>query len=419
MADVGVLNIRITSSMENFQEGVRKTQSHLTSMDATLGRIQRTLIAFVAVKVFREMAEALKDVVTKTGDLSLSMAHIARLSGIEGTALNELTASLKNLSLEVPVSINKLAEMGQIAAQAGVQTSEGIAAIVKTSGQLQALDKNLGTEQTIRLLAQLPKAYNDSITSVDKYASALLKAGDMSVGGTAEVAQAVFRMISAGKTLDIMPPVLMAIGSMAIDMGAMASRGGTEWNRAMTQMAINFEKVAKVIDVSSVEMKKIIDENPTEALVLLMKKLSEIPSKAERLIILKDIFGEIGLKAIAPMIPKIDELGNRIEILNQTFKEGTYIEEQYKKIQEEFAIQWKILGQAIDLAKIALGEELLPLLKEFVKSTIEWIKTDLVKHIKLFGEIIIAIWNSGALQSLGRALGELKKSGLIKWVLCR
>ena len=357
MTDIGSLNIRITASTENLQNGIKQAQGHLSTLDQTIGRVQRTLIAFAALQVFRGFIDGAKEAVKTASDFSLAMAHVSRMTEIHGESLNQFKQTLKDLSITLPITTMELSKMAVVAAQAGVETSAGIQKLVKTASVLTVLNTELGKEETVKALVRLAKGMNIPMEDANKLAAALQYVGDSSVGGATDVVNATLRMISAGKSLDFTAAQLMAIAGLTIDVGLEANRAGTVWNRAFIQIATNAAKAAQVVGVSTSEFRDMIQKNQVDALILLLQKLGEIENRSLRLQKINEIFSGIGLRGIGPLIDQVDKLSLAMKNAGDVYEKGTYHIEQYARIQDELAIKAQTTRNNWNLMKQEMAED--------------------------------------------------------------
>ena len=372
--EVGTITIRIQAITDNFQQGMKKAQDNLSNLERGIQRLQRAAIAFAGLFIFRRFLSQIGDAIKTASDFSLSMAHISRMTDMADVSIKELAEDFRKLSLIIPIPVQQLGEMGVLVAQAGINTRKEILAIVETAGKLKTLNKEMSIETSVKALIQLAKAFNMPLTMAKNFASAIQYAGDESIGGANDVVEATLRMVSAGKTLGFAPEQLIAIASLTIDVGVSAERAGMTWNRAFIQMVTNAKKAASVMGISFTDFKKMMDEDVMGTLTLLLSKIAEIPSRAERVRVVQDIFAGVATRGVAPLLDIIDKLEERVTGVEGAFKKGIYITEQYGKVVGETAIQTKLFGDALVLLKEKAGTEFLKVLNEILPSLSQTIK---------------------------------------------
>ena len=391
------IDILINIRTARFNRGIKQTNQRLSSLGRTTGRVQRTMVAFAALFIARRMLSGMKDMITAAGDFQLQMIQIGRVSSIAGFELMGMRDALLELSTTMVASVDELAELAIVAGRSGINTREGMIEIAK-SASMMANVADLTAVEATNAFIKISKAMKLPISEANKLASAILVTAKDFAVSESEIVKAMLRMVAAGKTLGLLVPEMIALAAVTVEVGLSARRAGTVWNRALFQMTKNIEKVADIMGVSAKEIKDAIDKDATEALIDLLKTIAAIPSAAERLIKVQEIFALVGARGAAPLLSELDRLREAMIKAGLAFDEGTELAKDYELVLGSFNKQAKLLGDTFKSLKIKVADEALPGLTRAVQ--------DLTAVLKKLDEATLFLFKIKTIVEFFRDIGR-------------
>jgi len=362
-----IIDVQLRFSTAQFTAGIKQANMQLGVFNKTVGRVQRTMVAFAALFIARGLFRGMKAVVKQAGDLQFQMVQIQRITGLSAESVDGFKDALLELSTEVVASVSELSELAIVAARAGVRTEAGMIQIARAASMMAELS-DMSAVQTTNALIKIIKAMGLATSDAQAVGSAIVGVAKTVAATEGEISQAVMRMASSGRMLGLTVPDLTALAGVTIELGVDARRTGTLWNRAFIQMVKNADKAAKVMGITRAAFKKMIDDDATRAVTLLLDKLSEIPSGFEKLKKGTSIFQMIGIRGVGPVINNMDNLHDKLSIASKKFLEQKQLAEDYTMVMGTFNVTMKLLSQSFQIAGIALGEGLLGPLKEFAET---------------------------------------------------
>ena len=394
MSTLALESVVASEKMSVFNDSLKSVSSSLWLMSSGLQQFGRSMsIAFTAPIV------AAATLATKSfADWEKGTVSIQRAAEITRKEADAITESFIKISQQIPITVEELQKAGYAAAQAGVTGEKAITNFAKAAVMLSKVGgdafKALPVDDLANKLAKLGIAFGETGENweeVNNLASSLLVVAKAVPGSLGEIVEAMRRTSGVAVTMGLsLADTTAAMGTL-VAAGIPAARAGTEFSRILLEIAQNSEKVGQALgytDEKMGEFEERIDTDMMGVLIELIDRYGQVEGRLDKMTHLQEIFGEISLKALLPLIDNADLLKDLMSRANQELESGALI-------TAEFATEANSLSGTIqvfknNLAALAeiIGRDLAPYINLFLQSAIMGLKNligwwrELNPHVK-------------------------------------
>lgn len=355
------LNLRLNAT--GFQEGVTNANTALSSLNATLGRISRSFVSFLAIMAGRAVLQAFADSVKGAAELEYQLALVSRTSGITGTEITRLKNEMTALSISLGQPIEALSQLAIGAGRAGVKTVDEMMAIADTSSRM-AMITGESADKISTYLLKISNAFKLPLTDVNHLASAVAVAGKETAATEEDIFKAMTRMAASGNMLGMTADQLVALAAIAVDSGVLATRAGTEWQSAFNKVIQQAGIAGPLIGQTADQFKKFATQDFNAALLAIAVALERDYKGVDKLSIATQLFGQQGLKVIGPFLTSLEKFGSVASKTTQAFRDGNYVFDASSALMDQVKIRIDSAKQAISTMGRAVGDELLPFVSD-------------------------------------------------------
>lgn len=307
--------------------------------------------------------------VTKTVD-GLS-DNFGNLTG-EGQRLAD---QFRKLALEVPVSVNELNRIGELAGQLGVG-KEDILEFTRTIAAL-GVTTNLTFEEGATQIARFTNvtklvapAGASMAEQAERIGSTVVELGNNMATTESEIVQFGLRIAGAGAQIGLSQDQILAFGAALSSVGINAEAGGTSISKLFIDMA-------KAVELGGSQLEryneivpgfaKLFKEDAAGALNKFFVSLNETQKSSESLFpTIEDLgFTEVRLRdTILKTASASDILTKALGWSAGAYKENTAMANEAAKRYSTFESQLKLFDNAVNDAAITLGNKMLPALND-------------------------------------------------------
>ena len=244
----------MVTNFKNFATGATKhvvgaLKSILTHIGPLLG-----IVGFAGLGL------SIKKSVDAFGEFDTGMKTVQKTTGMAGDELAALGDTFKEMSKEIPKSAAELADIGAVAGQLGIQGAENIAIFTKTISEV-SVAMDMTAEDAATSMAKIAAAFQEPVTNVEKFGSAINALENTTAAAGVEIIGAMTRMAASGAQLGLTTDQAAALGATLIAMGIPAEKAGTELNTAFTKIALNWDKMAAQMGMSTETAAKMMEED--------------------------------------------------------------------------------------------------------------------------------------------------------------
>lgn len=359
-----------------------------------------------ASKAVQSFVAATQEYVQAYATLDDAMSAVQKTTGMTREEVEALHNSLKNI--DTRTSTEELLKIAEIGGRLGL-AKEDIEAFTKSVDVANvALGDSFagGAEEIATVLGKIRGAFKttkemDIESAFNSIGSALNSVGASSAATEGNVAQFTQRIGALPEAMK--PSIQEAIGLGAAFENASinAEVASTAYGQLMTKAAANIEKFAEVMGRPVDEIRELLNTNPVEFMLQFSESMKGVP--ADQLgSKLKDLkLNAVGVQeAIGAMSGQTDEFRRILSVSSEEFAKGTSMMEEFGTVNNNAAAQLEKAKKAVEDAKAALGEELMPVITQITQSS--------ATGLKIAKEVIkFAIQHKGLVIALAIAYGAL------------
>lgn len=316
-----------------------KQLSIFDKTNSSLKKIGATLLAYAG---FNELTSGLRKMYDLNVKLSDQLADIEKTTGITGRELMALSDDINKINTRT--SVEQLNNLAIAAGKIGIQGRKDVLEFVKAGNMINvALGEDLG-EDAIKNIAKL----NDILgitkeLGVEKAllstGSAINELGQSSTASESYLVDFALRLGGIASQAGITMQQILALGSVADQLGQNVEVSATALNKFITTIVANTDKVAKAIGVTSAELRGVLDQSTWDGLLFVFEKLQGRGGLAG----LAPIMGDLGsdgarLTAVLSALTKnASMLTKEVNLSNEAFEEATSVVDETTKKEESFA----------------------------------------------------------------------------------
>lgn len=373
-----------------------------------------------ASSAVRSFVAATQEYVQAYATLDDAMSAVQKTTGMTREEVEALHNSLKNI--DTRTSTEELLKIAEIGGRLGL-AKEDIEAFTRSVDVANvALGDSFagGAEEIATVLGKIRGAFKttkemDIESAFNSIGSALNSVGASSAATEGNVAQFTQRI---GALPEAMKPSIqetIGLGAAFENASINAEVASTAYGQLMTKAAANIEKFAEVMGRPVDEIRELLNTNPVEFMLQFSESMKGVP--ADQLgSKLKDLkLNAVGVQeAIGAMSGQTDEFRRILSVSSEEFANGTSMMEEFGTVNNNAAAQLEKAKKAVEDAKSALGEELMPVITQITQSSATGLKIakEVIKFAIQHKGLVIALASAyGALLLAQKAVNAAQKEG--------
>ena len=312
-----------------------------------------------------------------------------------------------NLTETLPMSGVELAKASESASRLGVTNPDQIRKVVETGTKLGVafgMSPDDVTKQVVKIANAKGIDLNksDSLDKVMEFADAINYLDDHTAASGREIINFTKKAVQTAEGVKMDTKDVSAFGATLVSLGISADSANTGFKNLMTVLQTgprNQKKGAEYLEksgYSAKELATLFKKNPTETAVAFIKRLNKLrnaPAGSDAAAIVRFAFGQMSSQAIMALVNNPEVLEKYLAMARQNSKGWTEKEFQARQ-KNDPAVRFKILDNKLKALQIDLGEVLMPIADEFIK-TIKNFSDTVQPFIKNHPEFIRAGANAG------------------------
>jgi tubulin-specific chaperone A len=391
--------IRISSELKKlkkiYDEHCASLKSVGEEIENNTGKLKDNIVAaggFSAavqggIALLKKFVSATQEYVDAYATIDDAMSAVQKTTGMTRDEVESLRNSLQNI--DTRTSTEELLKIAEIGGRLGLakEDIESFARSVDVANVALGDSFQGGAEEIATVLGKIRGAFQDTKEmgiedAFNAIGSALNSVGATCAATEGNVAQFAQRL---GALPDAMKPSVqeaIGLGAAFENSSINAEIAATAYGQLMTKAAANIGKFAAAMGEPVEEMRELLNTNPVEFMLRFAESMRGMPAD-ELGAQLKDLkLNAVGVQeAIGAMSSQTDEFRRILEVSATEFANGTSMMEEFGTVNNNAAAQLEKAKNAVQDAKAALGEELIPLLTDLTKGTASSIKvvTEVIK----------------------------------------
>ncbi|KKN73402.1 hypothetical protein LCGC14_0401050 [marine sediment metagenome] len=327
-------------------------------------------IGFASVKAAISLESAFAGVAKTTDGLVDDMGRLTQVG-------SEIRTGFRDLAKEVPIAVEELLKIGELAGQLGIPKN----ALIDFTETVAALGEttNLTTEAAATSLARLGNIYQvkseNMAESTSQVGSALVALGNQFATNEADIISFAERIAGAGKIAGLTQSDILAIGAAFSSVGIQAESGGTavqtvlqEMQKAVIEGSDTLDLFAEATGKSAEEF---ADAFRTDAAGAFSEFVLELGNQGEQAFITLE---ELGLadrrlsRAFLSLGGAGDLLNRTMEVSNEAFDENIALMDEARIRYLTTESQLRILKNVFRDIGMTIGNAFLPFLNMAIQA---------------------------------------------------
>lgn len=374
----------------------------LSKVKVAVGLVAAAFVAFGAVILTKQILRAIQEY----REFEAGLVGVGKTADISGQALDEMGQRISEMSLRIPVATKELLAIAQSAGQLGVKGSENILKFTEVIAKVtRATD--LTAEAASTSFARILSVTGESIGSVDKLASVIVRLGNDSKATESDITFMTNEIVKAVGIFDVSSANAAAFSAALKEMGTQAELGRSALGRTFFALdritkggGAKLEELSKVVGLTGEQFKKTFEEDSARAFQIFIEGIGKIVKNKGPVEDTLKAFGLSG-QAILNVLPALAKnsgiLAEKMKLANDELKNATALN---KEVARSFAtLDSKIIiaGNRWDDLRKDIGKEFeLPVLEilnefgQFIKDNKKDI-IELAKNLASIAQSIISI----------------------------
>ena len=356
-----------------------------------------SMITASLLQVKDSIADFIRDNTQSYIALDAEMANVQKFTGLAREGVEELNAEFKKIDTRTSViELNKLAEE---AGRLGKTSKEDILGFVKAADIINVALDDLGEGATLEI-SKLTDIFGDEKAlgterSMLAVGSVINELSQNCTAAAPYLANFTKRLAGVGAQADMTIPQIMGFAAVLDSQGQAVEMSATAVSQLITKMFQDPAKIAKAVGMDIQEFTNLVKTDTNAALLTLLERLNSFGSMD----VLAPLFKEMGTDGarasavLASLAGNIDMVRQQQEIATQAYNDATSVVEEFTVQNETEEATLEKKRKKYEEAKVALGEELLPVMSSFVStgSMIAKLLLSLIKFVKEHHKAIISI----------------------------
>lgn len=243
--DLDLDDKNFNAKLDDAKREVEKTGKSISESLTTLSRnagesMQKTgrsisEVGDALIKLGAAPTIALIGIAKAAIDFESSFAGIRKTVDLSEAGFQKLSANLRGIAKEAPVSVNELNRITELAGQLGVS---GVDNLTKFTNVITKFTTATGIagETAATSFARIANVMQEPIKNIDRMGSVVAQLGDSSAATEGEILQFSERIAGAGKIAGLSTANIFAIGSSMASVGVEAEAGGTAVQKVLISM---------------------------------------------------------------------------------------------------------------------------------------------------------------------------------------
>jgi len=295
----------------------------------------------------------------------------------------ELAQGFRDLSFEIPVSVNELNKIGELGGQLGIAKEELLSftetiAKIATTTDLTIEAASMDMAKFVNVTKQVAPAGMLASEQIERMGSTIVELGNNTATTESAILAMATRIAGVGNIIGLTQPEILGISAAMSAVGINAQAGGTAMSRAMTMMATavemgggEIELFAEVSKLSVDEFSRLFKDDAAAAISAFLVGLGEIKEDGGNTFKTIDELGFSNIRLQTAMLKGAsasDLFTKSLAMAKAEYELNTALNIEFNKRASTLISTLKMLGNVLYDAFIEVGNKYLPALKDFLNN---------------------------------------------------
>jgi TP901 family phage tail tape measure protein len=354
--------------VKSLDKGLVQAENSLYRFSRNLRSIGSGLTASVTLPLLAVAGSASKAAI----GFESSFAGIRKTMDLTEAEFGRLAQANRDLAKTIPVSVNELNRIGELAGQLGIRGVDNVLKFEDTIAKL-AVTTDLTADQAALSFAQIANVMQLPQGEIDRLGAAVVGLGNNFATTESRIVDFTTRIAGAGKIAGLSVADVAGIGTAFASLGVNAESGGTAVQKVLLKMVsavvsggAALETFARTSGMSAAEFRQAFKDDAAGAFVAFVEGLGASGDSAIAILNALGLSNERVRASFLAAAGAGDLVSRAVAQANSDFKANSALSEEAAKRFATMASQLGILwGQLKDVG-ITLGTALMPALKDLV-----------------------------------------------------
>lgn len=363
---------KITSKMNTIGSSMGKTGKRWEDVGSKMTETGTAMTIGITAPLAAVVGGATKASI----EFESAFAGVRKTVDMSEAGFAKLRKGIIDMSKQMPQSASEIASVAETAGQLGIQNKH-ILSFTKTMVNM-GVATNMSSEEAATALARLANITQMPEKNFDRLGATVVHLGNNLATTESEIVQMGLRIAGAGHQVGMTEHQILSFAGALSSVGIQAEAGGTAISRVMLQMRTDvaeggkkLELFAKVAGMSAADFKKSFEKDAAGAIVSFIEGLGRMQKNGEDVVpVLKDLsLNEIRVRDALLRASGAGDLFRRtLEVGSVAWKENTALNKEAAERYKTTASQMKILWNRIKDVGITLGDALIPVMLNVLKT---------------------------------------------------
>ena len=315
---------------------------------------------------------ALKGAVDEAIKFESAMADVKKVVNFDSPqGLQNMRQDLLDLSTQIPITADGLAQIAAAAGQSGIAANE-ITKFTEAAAKMgTAFD--ISAQEAGQAMAEMRTAFKMSQTDVEALADKINYLGNTSPNSAAKIMKIVQTVGPLGELAGVSAAQIAAMGASVNSLAPEVVATGlknmflalTKGESATKSASDAFKKLG----LDSVQVSKDMQQNSEATINRIIESLKKLP-EAQRTATINDIFGAEALPVIAQMVTNTETLTKNLTAVGDATKYAGSMQKEYAARSATTENQLALFSNNLNVLKVNVGSALLPAINQLAQAVI-------------------------------------------------
>jgi TP901 family phage tail tape measure protein len=372
------LLVRIVGDDRDLQKALGSTDRRLKQIDdrtAAFGKNLRTAFASAGIAVgISTITFGLRDIAQASIDFEEAFAGVRKTVDASEAEFAVLSAGIRELSKDIPITVVELARIAEAAGQLGIAKRD-ILDFTRTVANLAATT-NLSSDQAADAFARLTNITGLPQSQIENLGSAVVDLGNKLAATESEIVEFSVRIAGAGKQAGLTDAQIVSIAAAFRSVGVEAEAGGTAVQKVLLSMTSavlsggkQLEQFARVSGQSVAQFRDTFGADSGAAFLSFVQGLEAVREEGGNVFKVLEGLGFTDqrlVRAFLAMSSNSQLLADSLDIGSRAFEENIALVEEAEKRYETTASRIQIFENVANDLAITIGDELVASLEDAV-----------------------------------------------------
>lgn len=380
-------------SIDEFGKETEQSKEAISELSAALA-------AAGVAATLKEISEALIACVQASIQFESAMAGVAKTTDLSSDELAAMGETIKAITLDIPITTTEFAKIAEVAGQLGVE-KENLVAFSKVMANL-GVATNMTSEEAATMLAQFAAITGMDASQYSNLGSAIVALGNNFATNEQRIADMSQTLAGAGTNANISEAGMLALSTAVTSLGIEAGVGGNNMSQLIGKMQTavetgeNLDAWAEAAGMSAKEFTRLWGTDASAAILAFVQNIDNMDQSVG---ITLDTLG-LGEQRMSRMVTSLvnaenanGTLTNAIDLANKAWNENNALTKEAETRYATTQSKIQLFKNAVDVAKIAVGDQLNPAIQSLVDSgrdVVEW-ATDFINTNEKFAPTVAAV----------------------------